>query len=179
MTPQRLFDELLVLHAKTGRLAAADRLAARWQPRFLRTARRVLGDTGLAEEAAQETWLAISARLHTLRDPKAFPAWAFSILHRRCADCLRRTIRDRGIFSGTETVPDVAIDGGAEARLSINAAFARLSDEHRIAAVLFFGEGLTLAEIAVATDVPLGTAKSRLFHARKQLRAELQETAHD
>ena len=50
---------------------------------------------------------------------------------------------------------------------------AALPAEHRFAAHLFFIEGLTLAEIADAQGVPLGTAKSRLFHARRQLKAAL------
>jgi DNA-directed RNA polymerase specialized sigma24 family protein len=48
-----------------------------------------------------------------------------------------------------------------------------LSDEHRLAAVLYFGEGLTLNEIAAATGVPVGTAKSRIFNARKHLKSTL------
>ena len=39
---------------------------------------------------------------------------------------------------------------------------------------LFVGEGLTLAEIATGTEVPIGTAKSRIFHARRHLKAVLE-----
>jgi RNA polymerase sigma-70 factor (ECF subfamily) len=39
---------------------------------------------------------------------------------------------------------------------------------------LFVGEGLTLAKIATATEVPIGTAKSRIFHARRHLKAVLE-----
>jgi DNA-directed RNA polymerase specialized sigma24 family protein len=62
---------------------------------------------------------------------------------------------------------------GGEDRVAIDQAMARLSIEHRAAALLHFGEGLTLAEVAAATGVPLGTAKSRIFHARRLLAAAL------
>ena len=45
----------------------------------------------------------------------------------------------------------------------------------RFAAHLFFVEGLTLAEIAEVQSIPEGTAKSRLFHARRKLKAALTE----
>ena len=45
--------------------------------------------------------------------------------------------------------------------------------DHRLAAILYFGEGLSLNEIAAVTDVPVGTAKSRIFHARQHLKSRL------
>ncbi len=60
-----------------------------------------------------------------------------------------------------------------EDKVSVDQAFDKLGKGHRIAATLYFSEGLTLAEIAEVTAVPLGTAKSRIFHARKQLQAAL------
>jgi DNA-directed RNA polymerase specialized sigma24 family protein len=50
---------------------------------------------------------------------------------------------------------------------------AALPGDQRLAAQLFFVEGLTLAEVAEVQQVPEGTAKSRLFHARRRLKAAL------
>lgn len=61
----------------------------------------------------------------------------------------------------------------AEQKYSIDQAMSLLGPQHQVAAVLFFGEGLTLAEIAFATGVPSGTVKSRIYHARQQLKAAL------
>lgn len=58
--------------------------------------------------------------------------------------------------------------------MAIRQAFATLPAGQRLAAHLFYVEGLTLGEIAIATEVPLGTAKSRLFHARLRLKAALE-----
>lgn len=165
------YDELLVTLAISGDRRAAERLARRWHPRFLRTARRLVG-ADLAPSAVQDGWVSILRGIGRLRDPARFAPWAFGILHRRCADALRRHSADRlcdGGESGTEqgvtTLPGEA--------LAIARAMAALPPDQRLAAQLFFVEGLTLAEIAEVQQVPEGTAKSRLFHARRRLKAAL------
>lgn len=175
----RVFDELLVLLASAGDARAADRLAKRWQPRLLRTARRLLQREDLSEEIAQETWIAICKGWNGLRDPARFPAWAFAILHRKCADRIRKLERDRKWLDTSADMPDRGADAGTETRYALDQAFAALSLDHRIAATLFFGEGLTLAEIAAVMKLPLGTVKSRLFNARLQLKAALSGDQYD
>ena len=167
-----VFDELLVTLVLGGDRAAGERLSARWQPRLLRTARRLTGDGELAMLAAQDAWLAIWRGLPLLRDPARFGAWAFGILRRRCADAVNRKARERGCGDEGEAA-EPAVPPGQEEGVAIRQAFATLSPEHRLAAHLHFVEGLTLAEIAEVQEVPLGTAKSRLFHARRQLKAAL------
>lgn len=163
----RVYDELLVTLVKAGDRAAGERLAARWHPRLIRTARRLLRNDDMARDAVQEAWLGIVRGVALLADPARFPGWAFGILHRKCADRIRRIGRERGV---EEPPPDAA---SGEDRVAIDQAMARLSIEHRAAALLYFGEGLTLAEVAAATGVPLGIAKSRIFHARRLLAAAL------
>lgn len=168
----RVFEEYLILAARSGDRRAAERLARHWQPRLVRTARRLLRDDEMAREAVQEAWASICRGWLGLRDPARFPAWAFGILHRRCADQLRRKGRQP---PPSAEEPDAV--GGAPARpedrLSLEQAFDALSGDHRAAAVLYFCEGLTAVEIAAAVDVPVGTVKSRLHHARARLQAIL------
>ena len=165
---ERVFDELLVTLVQSGDRRAGERLAARWQPRLIRTARRLLRDDEAARDAVQEAWIGIFRGAAALADPARFPAWAFGILHRKCADRIRSAQRER---AAAEADPPAC--EGTEDRVAIDQALAALSIEHRAAAILFFGEGLTLAEVADATGVPLGTAKSRIFHARRRLAAAL------
>lgn len=164
----RVYDELLVTMVQAGDRGAGERLAARWQPRLARTARRLLRDDDAARDAVQEAWLGIWRGVPGLSDPVRFPAWAFGILHRKCADRIRRVVRERGA-----EVPERVAEPVAEDRVAIDQAMAGLDLAHRAAAQLYFGEGLSLAEVAAATGVPLGTAKSRLFHARRRLAAAL------
>ena len=167
----RVYDELLVTLIRAGNTEAGERLAVRWQPRLLRTARRLLNDQEQARDAVQEAWFGICRGWMILDDPAKFPAWAFSILHRKCADRIRIAQKQR--VHETDTDADVPIESGVENALSVSQALAQLSADMRAAAVLYFSEGLTLAEIATATGVPVGTAKSRIFHARQKLKAIL------
>lgn len=164
----RVYDELLVTLVQAGDRRASGHLAARWQPRFMRTARRLLRDPDQAFDAVQEAWIGIFRGIASLNDAARFPAWAFGILHRKCTDRIRR--EQKGRMVGVQ--PDTPF-GSGEDHAAIMQALDALSHDHRAAAVLFFSEGLTLAEIAIATGVPLGTAKSRIFHARRQLKAAL------
>lgn len=126
----------------------------------------------MALSAVQDCWLAIWRGLPSLRDTNRFAPWAFGILRRRCADQINRHARERSSeVDASEAEPDQAT--APEDRLAIAAAMAALSPVHRLAAHLFFVEGLTLAEIADVQQVPEGTAKSRLFHARRQLKVAL------
>ncbi|MEO1245041.1 MAG: RNA polymerase sigma factor [Pseudomonadota bacterium] len=170
----RTYNELLVLLIREGDRQAGERLAARWYPRLLRTARRLIGDADAAEEIVQDTWFAIVRGLPRLKDPARFPAWSFSILRRACVDAIRRNTRDRAHKADAAVAPVTSTQARGETLTALDQAFAELSPDHRLAAILFFGEGLSLAEIAAATSVPLGTAKSRIFYARRQLKAALE-----
>ncbi len=167
---ERIFDELLLTRIKAGDRRAGERLAARWYPRLQRTAYRLLHDEGQAETAVQEAWHGICRGWSSLRDPSRFPAWAYKILHRKCADQIRKNQKYRDKFATSEGNLAPFISASGEEKVTIDQAFSRLSDDHRTSATLYFGEGLTLAEIAEVTSIPLGTAKSRLFHARRQLK---------
>jgi len=171
-TESRVFDELLLVQARSGDRRAAERLAIRWYPRLKRAARRILRDADLADDAVQEAWAGICSGWLGLSDPGRFPAWAYGILSRKCADSLRRIVRDRENQQARPAPPDSQADFSSD-RMGLNAAFASLPDDQRIAATLFFGEGLTLTDISDATCAPLGTVKSRLFHARQKLKAAL------
>lgn len=169
----RVYEEWLITRVYCGDKAAFDQLARRWQPRLMRTARRILGESQMAPDVVQECWLAICRGVYRLKDPAKFPVWAYRILHNKCMDRIKKQIRTRETISGEPVDADLARPANAENIVAIHQAFARLGPTHRMAAVLFYSEGLTLAEIASVTNVPLGTAKSRLFKARQELKSFL------
>lgn len=175
---ERVYSELLVTLVQAGDRRAAERLVARWQPRLIRTARRLLGNQEQARDAVQDTWGAVFQGWLRLSDPARFPGWVFGILHRKCVDRIRDESRRRqNAATGDPPLPPVTAAGGEDS-LAIAQALDGLSHDHRTAAILFFGEGLTLSEIAAATGVPTGTAKSRIFHARRRLQAALSGDSH-
>jgi RNA polymerase sigma factor (sigma-70 family) len=176
---ERIYDEFLVAAAVTGDQAALSRLVARWQPRLLRHAWRLLGDAERAKDMVQEAWVEILRGLARLDDVRAFPAWAYRIATRRCQREFHR--KDREPFA----IKDEELEGGAEVPESASGEFAAelsivmdaigtLPGPQRAALALFYIDELSVAEIAIATDVPPGTVKTRLMHARRKVRAILE-----
>ncbi len=173
-TVSRLLDEYLLAAARTGDRRAFDALARRWQRKLLAHAWRLLGDAEAARDAVQEGWIEIARGLSRLRDDRAFPAWAFRIVSRRCARSVAAKVRGRELaaaLSADESGPAAPESGRDHHRL--RAAIRALPEEQRAAIALFHFEELSVAEVAVALDVPAGTVKTRLMHARRKLRAAL------
>jgi RNA polymerase sigma factor (sigma-70 family) len=176
---ERIYDEFLVAAAVTGDRPALSRLVARWHPRLLRHAWRLVGNIERAKDMVQEAWMEILRGLARLDDVAAFPAWAYRIVTRRCQRDFRR--RDREPFESGEEEPDGSVEdpeitaGEFAAELSlVTSAIGTLPAPQRAALALFYIDELSVAEIAIATDVPPGTVKTRLMHARRKVRAILE-----
>jgi len=168
-----LYDEWLVMMAQGGDAKAAEMLFRRWNPRLARAARRYGMRDEAALDLAQECWVAILKGLGTLQEPARFRSYAFAVLHRRGSDHIRKALRERSAVAEQtlESANTSQCDLGE--RLAITQAFAQLSPDQRVAAHLHFVEGLTLREIAQVQQIPAGTAKTRIFHARRKLKAAL------
>jgi RNA polymerase sigma-70 factor (ECF subfamily) len=170
----RTKDSVLVGRAQRG---DRDAFALLIEPRarhLLHTARAILGNNGDAHEAAQETLIAAWVQLPTLRDPDRLDGWLNRTLVNRCRDVLRKRKRRREIdLSGTDIAgPDTTVALIDEA--SVLAAFERLSVDDRHILVLHHLHDQPLAQIAVQLRIPVGTAKSRLWSARRALERALE-----
>lgn len=172
----RIFDEYLVASAKAGDRKAFGLLAERWNGKLIAHAWRLTADAEGARDAVQSGWLEIIRGLDRLQDDRAFPAWAYRIVGRRCARLSRRAIRRRelGEMLIAEPGPAEPDSDGPIERQRLRAAIAQLPADQRAAIALFYLEELSVAEIAVALEVPAGTVKTRLMHARRKLRAALE-----
>ena len=177
---ERIYDEYLVAAAMTGDRPALTRLVARWQPRLHRHAWRVLGDAERARDMVQEAWVEILRGIARLDDVVAFPAWAYRIVTRRCQRSFNRASREIVEFdadeceAGTPLTEDDAGEFAAELANVVD-AIGKIPPLQRAALALFYIEEMSVAEIAIATDVPPGTVKTRLLHARRKVRALLEE----
>jgi len=175
----RILDEYLAASARTGDRVAFGQLARRWQPKLYAHACRLMGDAELARDVVQEGWGDIAKGLSRLDDAAVFPAWAYRIITRRAADSIRRTQRDRRLTQGFVAEPKPEDNGAAaiEAhadRTPLTKAMASLPPEQSAAIALFYLEDFSVAEIAAALSVPMGTVKTRLMHARRKLRTALE-----
>ena len=173
----RALDALLVRCAKMGDRAAFSTLAKRWMPKLTGHAYRLLGDREQALDCVQDAWADIVKGLPKLTHDHAFPVWALRIVSRRCAKLISKLRSDRALkadieqelASAPQSTSPAFVDGDA-----VRKAIANLPAGQRAAIALFYLEDFSVADIAAALDVPAGTVKTRLMHARKSLRAQLE-----
>jgi RNA polymerase sigma-70 factor (ECF subfamily) len=172
----RIFDEYLVASARVGDRKAFALLVGHWHGKLVAHAWRLTGNVDAAADAVQGAWVDIVRGLGRLQDDRAFPAWAYRIVSRRCARQIHGAVRDRELAQSLAELPQ-ADDGAAPDEIDrrrLRLAIAALPPDQRSAIALFYLEEMSVAEVAVALDVPVGTVKTRLMHSRRKLRAELE-----
>jgi RNA polymerase sigma-70 factor (ECF subfamily) len=172
-------DRSLIDRARKGDPDAFETIVRARMDAVYRLTSAILGDEADARDAAQETFVAAWRQLPRLRDPEKFEAW----LQRVAVNASRMTLRARGRrrireihSSAVQALPDRAVGGARPDRddaAILDAALAMLPVDQRAILVLHHLEGRPLAELAAIFDIPIGTAKSRLFAARRALAAEL------
>lgn len=178
---ERILCELLVLRCRRGDPAAWRELIALWERRLFYYVRRLVGGERDAWDVLQRTWLAAYQSLPSLREPRALRAWLYRIAHRQAISHLRHVgaAPDAGAAPIDETteVPDGGADDvsfSADAAERVHAGLSGLSLAHREVLTLHFLEDVSVEEIADVLGVPAGTVKSRLFHAKRALRAAIE-----
>ena len=165
-------DEELIRAAAHSDRDAFAALAGPRIDRLFATATLILRDRGHAEDAVQEALVHAWRDLRTLREPQRLDAWLRRLLVNACRDESRRGRRHE---SNIRLLPDhdrpTSDSSNALAdRDAIDRGLRALSTDHRAVIVHQYYLGLSLPEIADALDIPIGTAKSRLHHARLALR---------
>jgi RNA polymerase sigma-70 factor (ECF subfamily) len=172
-------DPGLVRLAQTGDVDAFTALITGRIGRMTRTAMAIVGHEADARDAVAETLAAVWRELPRLRDVDAFDAWSQRILVHACRRVLRTRGRARVREVAIEVASSVPVAMGSESpdgvvrRQALERAFDRLEADDRALLVLHHLDGRPLAEIAGALDIPVGTAKSRLHHARQALERAL------
>ena len=136
---------------------------------------RILRDAERAQDAVQQAFLVCWRDLTRLRDPERFEPWLHRILVNACYEEARRYRRWSGHVRELPVDGPVSRDAtiSVEDRVVLQRAFLRLSPEHRAVFVLHHYVGLPLTAISEVVGVPLGTVKSRLHHATRNLRAAI------
>jgi len=180
-TPDRILDELLVIGCQQGDLKAFEHLVSRWHVRFKRHALHVTGDSDAGTEIVQETWLEIVRTIPRLKQPHSFRGWAFRIVSNKAADWIRRQTRQRAMQKelAHQHREPVGISRPDHRKDELRRGLQELSDVSRQILSLKYLDNLSTSEIANALDIPVGTVKSRLFHAREQLRHGIERNHHE
>jgi RNA polymerase sigma-70 factor (ECF subfamily) len=168
----------LVRLAQHGDRAAFESLAAAALDHLYLTATLVLHDATLAEDAVQDALVRAWRSLPRLRDPERFEAWLRRVLVHACVDAARGEGRRRSEHELPAVLADPR-DFTSEVadRDQVARAFAALSPGHRAALVLRHYHGQSIADVAQALHVPVGTAKSRLHYAERAMARALNADA--
>jgi RNA polymerase sigma-70 factor (ECF subfamily) len=176
-------ERLCVRAAQRGDADAFRCLVDAYDRRLLYFLLRFLPDADRAADAVQEVWLTVLRRLPALRAPEAFRVWLYQIAHDRVVSLLRRDRREeRAVAELRRRQPPEDNEGPEHAcddAELVHRGLALLAPEHREVLLLRFLEGLSVAEIAEALRISLGTVKSRLHYARQALRQHVEKLGHE
>jgi RNA polymerase sigma-70 factor (ECF subfamily) len=141
-----------------------------------RLAGYLLGNEAEAQDAVQDALIKAWRNWSSLRDAASFNAWFDRIVVNVCRDRMRRHRKIRMVeleqaseVEGTDVFVAMFRDD------EVAAAVSRLGPDHRAIVVLRFWRDLQLEDVASTLGIPVGTVKSRLHYALRQLRAELGE----
>jgi RNA polymerase sigma-70 factor (ECF subfamily) len=172
-------DTDLVIRAQRGDEEAFASLAVAAGDRLHAVAHRILRDVDLAEDATQQALLSIWRDLPQLRDPARFDAWSYRLLVRACYAEGRRERRWTPNLHLLSSDAPTQADGSGRVidRDQLERGFRRLSVEHRAVVVLHHYLDWPLERVAEVLGIPAGTARSRLHHAMRGLRAALDADA--
>jgi RNA polymerase sigma-70 factor (ECF subfamily) len=177
-------DERLARQALRGDKEAFDTLVRRYYPRVLGLCRKMLRSPETARDAAQESLVRAYRKLHLYDPDRRFSAWLMTVTARVCVSLGQKSAREPEPWeeiSESDTGPADEADGPAEhlerdeLAERVAEAVQSLPDLYKPVCVLRHVEGLSYAEIADATGLPIGTVKVHLFRAKKHLREQLKD----
>jgi RNA polymerase sigma-70 factor (ECF subfamily) len=163
-------DPELIRLAQGGDRVAFGRIAEAELDRLYALAVLVLHDPTLAEDAVQETLVRAWRSLPRLREPDRFDAWLRRVCVHACIDAARAGRHRRTERELPLELPEPGdLETLTAERDAVTRAFLALSPAHRAAFVLRHYHGRSVAEVADALHVPLGTAKSRIHYAEQAM----------
>jgi RNA polymerase sigma-70 factor (ECF subfamily) len=175
-------DDLITRYQR-GQAAAFSALFDRYKDYVYRLALMVLRNSSDAEEVVQETFLDLLRALprYDVKGPAPFETWLYRVSVNRCRMRLRRTrppsadwdeLAERLASANPGHDPQATAQQG-EMRRVLWQAVDGLADHHRLVIVLRYLYDLPYQEIAEVLEISLGTVKSRLYTAHRQLRQRL------
>lgn len=171
-------DEHLIIKYQSGNKKVLTDLVKRWHKVFCNKAYWLIKDRDVAKDIAQDSWKTIIDKLPNLKEPKSFGSWASRIVYHKSLDWIRQKAKERennqalyreqSIFEN-ETKEDELI------KQKLLKAIKNLPNNKQVVIKLFYVQEYSLKEISDILKISVGTAKSRLFHAREELKQILKD----
>jgi len=175
MTPNKIFDALLVLQYQAGDKKALGMLVKRHHNRFCSHANWYLFDLDTSKDVVQDCWGIIMNKLSDLKDPNSFSSWAMRIVTRKSIDFLKqnKTKREKLRQYQFTNLEGTNNEEKNTEIIKLQQAIKSLPNDQQIVLRLFYTQEYSLLEISNILDISVGTVKSRLFHAREKLKTNL------
>jgi RNA polymerase sigma-70 factor (ECF subfamily) len=171
-----IYQELLVLRCQRGEPAALEELVATWERRLFYYLRRLGSPEQDAWDILQQTWVKILRGLSGLKEPRNLAPWLYRIARHAAIDQGQIRALYREHLEELSPATDAEDDPGPrhlENAEQIHHGLQQLDLPQREVLTLHFLESMCIEQIAQVLDIPPGTVKSRLFHAKRALRAVL------
>ncbi len=182
--PQQILQELLVLQSQAGDADSIAKMVQYWHPRFIRYAIKILGESELAHDVVQESWIAILSGIKKVSDPAMFRSWAFRIVHNKSYDAIRKNIRQRNVLNefakGVSAEPiagnsETSYESAeAEKTFRLRAEIKKLNPKDQQLLGLYYDENLSIKEVCSVVGTTQSAIKSRLDRLRRKLKAILE-----
>ena len=167
----------LLAAVRAGDRSAFERLYRLYHPRLNRFLWTLMRRPTLVEEVLNDTMMVVWVRPDSFHGASKLSTWIFSIAYRKAMKALRKQDeaqedRDADQRVSLDAGPD---DSSSRARVRqlLSDAVAELSPTHRAVVDLTYFHELGYREIATILECPVDTVKTRMFHARRQLRKKL------
>ena len=190
-TPDTDTDFQLVERTVAGDQRAYELLVIKYQRRIERLIGRMVRDTDLVQDIAQETFIRAYRALHQFRGEAQFYTWLYRIAVNTAKKSLMELKRDPIVTEAalhssddddetsrreneltSESTPESEM-AAREIAAAVNAAMEALPEDLRQAVTLREIEGMSYEEIAEAMNCPIGTVRSRIFRAREAISARV------
>ena len=168
-------DRAAIERCRAGDTDAFRHLVERYQSEALGHAVAILGNREDAADAAQEAFVLAFRALDRFQTERKFYPWLYTILRNCCFKLANRRRKNAG-----EPLDELCLLAAPEAgrkeqqTRQLEMALLRLTAEDRELITLKHLDGLSYEELAERLEIPPGTVMSRLYHARKRLRHELE-----
>ncbi|MCL6266492.1 RNA polymerase sigma factor [Flagellimonas myxillae] len=172
------FDGLMVLEYQAGNKKSLSILVNRHHNRLCRHSFRYTQDVEASKDIVQDAWRIIIKKINTLREPNSFSYWATRIVTRKSLDYINQRKKDQGnlkVLAESQTIAAREDPTGNERIHGLLKGIKALPDNQQMVLRLFYTEGYSLREITEILDISIGTAKSRLYHAREKLKKILKD----
>jgi len=171
-------DGILVTQYIAGEKKALAILVKRFHKLFCNHAYWIVKDAEVAKDIAQDSWKLIIDKLNTLQNPERFKSWALRIVHRKSIDYTRSTSRQQqqqNDYKVTKSIQEIPSTDTSLIKQQLKHAIAKLSISQQQIIRLFYVDEYSLKNISNILGISIGTAKSRLYHAREQLKKQLKK----